>query len=462
MTAFREHLQTLEAADDLLGVESNLHTVDEITMVGYESLKHNGPAITYEDTAGTLRLASGVYAGPDQLQHHAQNPWTRIALALDLDRKTSYAQLLEYVNSVREMPSIVENDREPIQAETTALELGDLGLPVPPTCESGMVTLGVLAVGAAEETWSPVRALIRGPNKLTVSLPERLGNALDRRDKVSIALGVPCDALVAAYMPWFTGARQREAFPTTHSYNSLPVADHHEALVPATAEAIVDGTVLGSAPKLDGPLSGWERLIETTTVDITLEEIRVREESTVPFATLGAPLSDDIQLAGLLEATKLHNRINSYWGVSPIEWLLIPPEARLNLCIVSSEILYTGFEWQLANALFTFSDSFDKVLILDTDVSSRDLGRALQDMWVKAHPSHDWIFSSSDAPRATAPLYRQDGSTGSRLYIDATWDARWEQEYIAPRVNFEQSYPESLKEVVRDSWEEMGFDSENL
>ncbi|CAI49799.1 probable prenyl carboxy-lyase [Natronomonas pharaonis DSM 2160] len=460
MTAFRDHLQRLEQDGDALAVESDLHTVDEVAMVGYESLKHNGPAITYENTAGVVRLASGAYAGPDQLQPHEQKPWTRIALAVGLDTGTSYAELLEYTTGLRETTPVAENGTEPLDARPAGIDLGDLGLPVPPTCEGGMATLGIFAVGGDRTTWSPVRGRVRGPNRLRVSIPERLGEELGTRARVTVSLGVPCDALLSAYLPWFTGARQREAFPVARGPDSLSVSRHRGMLIPTSSEVVVDGRVVGDAGALEEPLAGWERLLDTTTVDIAINEIRTRNSPTVPFASLGAPLSDDIQLAGLLEAAKLHRRINSYWGVSPIEWLLIPPEARLNFCIVASEILYAGFEWQLANALFTFSDSFDKVLILDTDVPSTDLGKALQDMWVKAHPSHNWIFSTSDAPRATAPLYRQDGSTGSRLYVDATWDARWDQEYIAPRVGFEESFPEEIQAAVRESWTSMGFSDE--
>lgn len=461
MTSLRDHLETLAHSGDLLAVERSLHTVDELAMVGYESLKQNGPAISYEATEGVLRPVTGVYAGPDQLQFREQKPWTRLALALGLEADASYADLLEYVNDLRGVTALSSNERQPLAATPTNADLGDLGLPVPPTCEAGLVTLGLLAVEReGSTTWTPVRGLVRGPGRLHVSVPARFGSELAPRTTVQIALGVPAAALVTAYIPWFTGVRKHDPFPQAFGPDSMPVASIDDAFVPSSSEVVLTGRVGERVERLGEPLAGWERLTETSTLAVEVDGVRSREEPTIPFATLGAPLSDDIQLAGLLEGAKLHNRINNYWGVSPIDWLLIPPEARLSLCIVASEILYAGFEWQLANALFTFSDSFDKVLILDTDVPSTDLGRALEDMWVKAHPSHDWIFSSSDASAATAPLYRQDGTTGSRLYINATWDPRWDDEYVAPRVGFEQSYPTALKDAVRNSWTELGFETD--
>ncbi|MCL7417414.1 MAG: UbiD family decarboxylase, partial [Halalkalicoccus sp.] len=133
----------------------------------------------------------------------------------------------------------------------------------------------------------------------------------------------------------------------------------------------------------------------------------------------------------------------------------------LGLCLVSSEILYSGFEWQLANVLFSFSDFFDKVLILDEHTEPDDLARALDDMWVKAHPSNDWIFSDPNAPAASIPRYRRDGQTGSRLYINATWDPQWDEEYIAPRVTFENSYPEDVRELSLDKWSDLNVEEKS-
>jgi len=75
-------------------------------------------------------------------------------------------------------------------------------------------------------------------------------------------------------------------------------------------------------------------------------------------------------------ATLLH-RVNNYWGISPVEWILLPAEAELGVCFVASDILYAGFEWQLANILFSFSSLFDTVVIVDEDVPPDDFGRVL-------------------------------------------------------------------------------------
>ncbi|WP_255193596.1 UbiD family decarboxylase [Natronobeatus ordinarius] len=455
---FRAHVAQLGATDDLLSLETAVHTVDEVATVACEALRRNGPAVRFESTPGAVGLISGAYAGPDQLRRRTRKPWTRLALALGEHDECTYTDLLRRINRLRTSTPVEENPREQRAATPSELTLGDLGFPVLPTGDAPVVTLGIMSVQTDGVTsWWPVRGLVNGPHRIRVSIPQLPAEALEERTPVSIAFGVPAAALIGGYLPWLKSVRQRDPFPPTAVPDDVPVAETVGGLLPASAELVIEGIVGGAAEPLGEPLAGWERLSDCGQATVDVDQVLCREESIVPFVPLGAPLSDDIHIAGVLEASKLYERVNNYWGVSPMKWLAILPEARLGLCIVSSEILYAGFEWQLANALFTFSDSFDKVLILDSDVEPMALGRALADLWVKAHPSHDWTFSDDDAPAATAPLYRRDGSTGKRLYINATWDPSWEAEYIAPKVSFENSYPEELKAEIRRSWDSFGF-----
>jgi 4-hydroxy-3-polyprenylbenzoate decarboxylase len=221
---------------------------------------------------------------------------------------------------------------------------------------------------------------------------------------------------------------------------------------------LIDGEVVRQPAEPSGVTESWELAVETVPVEFRVTAIATRDSPLVPFSPTKAPMADDSLLFGTLESARLYDRVNNYWGVAPVEWVAIPAEAKLGICLVASEVLYAGFEWQLANALFSFSRLFDKVLVLDAETPPVDLARAFDDIWVKANPAHDWEFSEPDAPAAAAPLYRRDAATGSNVYINAAWDPRWDEEYIAPRVNFENSYPEEIRTSVRERWLQLGFD----
>jgi UbiD family decarboxylase len=322
------------------------------------------------------------------------------------------------------------------------------------------VTLCLLVVTIGDDTtWAPLRGRVHGSDTLHASVPTALAESLSQGTDVTVALGTPVACLVAAALRW-GGQGVADPLPTAGALDTLSVSEARGGLVPVSTEVIFDGTVSATGGSQPGMAESWEYTTATTSIEIQITDIALREDPVIPFTPLGAPLADDLHLTGLIEASRLFHRVNNYWGVAPVEWIALPVETKLGMCLVASDILYAGFEWQLANMLFSFSRLFDKILILDADTSPENLGRAFDDMWVKAHPSHDWQFSDPASPAATATAYRRNGTTGSRLYINATWDPRWDEEYIPPRVNFDTSFPSDVRTFVHDNWNDMGFNTD--
>jgi len=40
------------------------------------------------------------------------------------------------------------------------------------------------------------------------------------------------------------------------------------------------------------------------------------------------------------------------------------------------------------------------------------------------------------------------------MYVNAAWDPRWEDSYVAPRVTFEASFPRAIRDVAHAIWNE--------
>lgn len=452
----RDHLDDLAAANDLLVVEQRVHWDNEAAAIAGEASRQNGPAVLFENTPGDVRFVSGIYGGPDQLYRRNRKPWSRLSEALGYDRKQSYVDLIETIGtrSTESIHPTADADAH----NTTETDLHSLGLPSVGANGRPSITLGVLAAMIGGETvWTPVRGEVRGGDRLRLIVPDELSTRIDDT-AVSIVLGVPAAAIVAAHRRWNRQRTGRGAPALAVALDDIDLAREAGGVVPSTAEVRIDGTARNVDADISGPQAGWEQAQSTATLDVRTTKISARQDPIIPFAPLAHPLTDDVHLASIVESGELYARVNNYWGIEPVEWILIPVETRLGMCLVSTEVLYAGFEWQLANTLFSFSRLFDKTLVLDSDAKPTDLARAFDDMWIKAHPSHDWQFSESDAPAASAPLYRRDGTTGSRMYINATWDPRWEEEYIAPRVTFETSYPEDIRTTVLEQWSDLGFE----
>ena len=482
MTSFREHVEQLRAADDALSIEQRVHWADTAAAVAAETVQESGPAVVFEEAAGRVRLVGGAYAARDATQRHPGRPWARLAVALGLGADAGYTALLDALGG-----------RETAAPERTSLaadpvpdgDVRSLGLPAVGAADIPSITLGLLAVrdegsdddgdgddgdgddgdgddgdGSGRDgngaVWAPIRGSIHGSDRVRAVVPERLAS-LEEGTDVAIALGVPAAALAGAFTQWAGETQFTDAVRLAGTVDDVTVAGVEAGVVPASSEVVLEGVVAETAAATGGVAEPWELSTATGQLGLRIDGVTAREDPLVPFSPTGAALADGHHLMGVVEAARLHQRVNNYWGVAPVEWIAIPAEAKLGICLVASEILYAGFEWQLANTLFSFSWLFDKVLVLDAETPPMDLSRAFDDVWVKAHPSHDWEFSDPDAPAAAAPHYRRDGTTGSNLYIDATWDPRWDEEYIAPRVTFENTYPEEIRRSVRERWTAFGF-----
>jgi 4-hydroxy-3-polyprenylbenzoate decarboxylase len=459
MTAFREHVDLLRASDDLVSVAKRVHWADTAPAIGAEAVRTNGPAVVLEDTVGYARLVAGAYSGRDRLAVREQPQWSRLAHGFGWKQTVPYAELLGDLGGLDPSPEDELGWEELRADEVTGTDIRSLGLPAVGTTDIPAITLAMAAVGGEPTTWAPIRGSIHGSDRIRAVLPEAPAEALAPGDPVSVAIGVPAAALSTAITGWIGQARH--ASPTriaTGLDPALELAEGAGGAVPASTEVLIEGEVVGQPAEPSGVTESWELAVETAPTELRVTSIATRNSPLVPFSPTKAPMADDYLLFGTLEAARLYDQVNNYWGISPVEWIAIPAETKLGICLVASEILYAGFEWQLANALFSFSKVFDKVLVLNAETPPMDLARAFDDIWVKAHPSHNWEFSEPSAPAAAAPLYRRDGATGSNAYINAAWDPRWDEEYIAPRVNFQNSYPTEIRRSVRERWLQLGFE----
>lgn len=460
MTAFRTHLEFLSKVGDCLSLERPDAPSPQV--LAAEAFRANGPAIrlaTADETA--VDLASGVYGGVDGTRRQDRYPWTRLGIGLGVDRDPTYVAVLEALLALGER--VDDRDVTYVTRAASAIDCNarELGLPIPPDEAWPRFTLGVLSVGTDDGSyWAPIHGTVLDGDTVRARVPATITEHASQGDAISVALGVPPEALAATHLLAITD-RLGTPIEDRGVGREVPVIPTAGGVVPSDAEVLLETTVADQQPETRSEKREfWEGLVAATTLTLDVGTVFAREDPVVPFTPLGVPLSDDVQLASLSMSAMLYDRANSYWGVSPVEWLSLPVAGRLGICFVATEVLYAGFEWQLANFLFSLSDCFDTVVVVDEGASPRDFGRVLGDIWVKAHPSRDWLFSEPDAPAARMPAYSRADDTGARLYVDATWDPRWDDEYIAPRVSLSTSYPAELREAVRESWTTFGFDDD--
>ncbi|WP_336358901.1 prenyl carboxy-lyase [Haloarcula sp. CGMCC 1.6347] len=452
MIPFTQYVRGLAGDDDLVRLDGPFEV--PVDVLAAEALRASGPALRFQRSAGS-DLVSGVFSGPDQTQQREARPWSRLSLGLGLDPEATLVEVLETISSLG--PD--GRDSEPTYTRQAAseadIDVQDLQFPQGETDTWPAMTLGVASVSTADGThWAPVHGSVVGGDTLRVRVPDTLSSLVSEGTTITIALGVPPAAITTAYLLAVT---EQTATPIQSCgvTGTVPLVPTNGGLVPSVTEVVMETTVVDRQPDFRSDRrEGWEYVVESGPLSLSVERVRTTENPVIPISPVGRPLADDTRLTGLATAAALYHRLNNYWGISPVEWIMLPAEAELGICFVASDVLYGGFEWQLANILFSFSSLFDTVVIVDEDVPPQDFGRVLADIWLKSHPARDWTFSEPDAPAATRPHYRRDNETGSRLYVNAAWDPRWKETYIAPRVTFENSFPTDVRDVARVLWDE--------
>ncbi|WP_146418162.1 UbiD family decarboxylase [Haloarcula hispanica] len=452
MIPFTQYVRGLAGDDDLVRLDGPFEV--PVDVLAAEALRASGPALRFQRAAGS-DLVSGVFSGPDQTHQREARPWSRLSLGLGLDPEATLVDLLETISTLGPAGGNLDPTYTGQAASGTDIDAQDLRFPQGETDTWPAVTLGVASVSTADGThWAPVHGSVVGGDTLRMRVPDTLSSLVGEGTTMTIALGVPPAAITTAYLLAVT---EQTATPIQSCgvTGTVPLVPTNGGLVPSATEVVMETTVVDCKPDFRSDRrEGWEYVIESGPLSLSVERVRTTENPVIPASPVGRPLADDTRLTGLVTAAALYHRLNNYWGISPVEWIMLPAEAELGICFVASDVLYGGFEWQLANILFSFSSLFDTVVIVDEDVPPQDFGRVLADIWLKSHPARDWTFSEPDAPAATRPHYRRDNETGSRLYVNAAWDPRWKETYIAPRVTFENSFPNDVRDVARVLWDE--------
>lgn len=455
MSDLRDLIRACERADDIVPIDEPLHWDGEAAAVAAEALRRNGPALRFEDTPGIATVVSGIAAGPDQLTRRGHRPWARIGRALDTE---DFVDLLDRTST---SPGSDVSAAVSVETDELGPDLYELGLPT--RIEPGgrpRIDLGICCVGTGDEVnWLPTRGVVSGGETLHLAVPRGTTGPegpVRAGESVAVALGVSPAVNLASTMRWVHRLGNATTTARAAALGGVGRRPDGPVSVPAGTEIAIHGTVGEIQDEPGGPAARWELATEVAGLSVTVDRIVIRPDPLVPFVPRSRagpiPMADDTFLASLGTAATLHRRLNDYWGVAPVHWVHLPVEAELGICLASVDVLYAGFQWQLANTLFSFSPLFDKVVLLDEDNDPADLAGGLDDMWVRAHPAGDWYFSEPDAPRAVAPAYHDAARTGARVYIDATWDPNWDEEYIAPRVTFETAYPAAVREKARDVW----------
>ena len=491
----RDFIEELDEQGELNTIKKEVHWNIEAPALAAMSNRVGGPAIHFKNIKGYpegYSLLGSPYTGPGTLfPGRKRNFFTRIAIALDLDRDIGYEDLMETLIDRKLHPIFpTEVSSGPCKEE---IYLGDdvdlFKFPFPYLHHGAGGRYGTCGTVIAEDpdgdwqNWGAYRFMILEKDKLLINI--RPSKYLFRQQLADIYQKyesrnepMPCCITLGGEPAIFIGSAM--TVPPNISEAEViggllqnPIelvkAETSNIMVPANSEIVIEGEIIPGRKALEGPCAEIVKFSEARLQPIfQVKAITHRENPVLPFVVPGAKVDDTMAIRSVVASMELLYECTHVWH-RPVRWIMLPVECRLGLCVVSTRVPYRGYVGEHLNSLLErlkMLGWYDKVLVVQSDTPPLDLYRVFNDMAQKTDPIKDWVITDEVAPLGPIEMYsdaemRKKGLT-SFLLIDSTWPPEWPDDEVPVKLSFETCFPKEIQEKVLENWEAYGFSNKPI
>jgi 4-hydroxy-3-polyprenylbenzoate decarboxylase len=386
----RGFINNLVETDEINVIDDQLHWDLEASAFVARSNQLGGPAVWIKNVKDypDCSLAGGLLAGPGLFYFRKRRPWTRLTTALELKEDTWEGvqnRLSEFLDpSLHIRPIEVSSGpcKEVVDADNQ-VDLFKFPFPVVHSGDGGRYSSEQIIIVKDPETdgthWGRYPAMVKTHNQLAVNAPpnSHLSNILSKYEAkgepmpFAIAIGPPPALTVASYTEQPEGA---DLATIAGGLGQVPInlmqAERSSLLVPADSEMVIEGVVNPGDRTEEGPYPTFSRFrprSEQPAFSVTA--VTYRKNPILPLTVETAPFSDAINMTSIMHSVKLFSICKVYHRA--VKWVNCPSEQRMGMCVVSTPNIYNGYIYQLVVLFFTYSNLFDKVLVLDTDILIR-------------------------------------------------------------------------------------------
>lgn len=442
-----------------------------------------GPALHLTRVKGYkgTSLAGGLYTGPSNLCFKPEKPWSRQAVALEMDSTIGYEDF---------MGQLMERSRNtipPMRVTTGPCKenilLGDEAditrLPIPFLHQGDGGRYGTCSTvivrdprSGGMQSWTHARWMVVDGQTLAVSIPpmKALGPLLHAYEAAGkpmpfcIVLGGDPAGLIASAAIVMPGAAEVDlAGGLRRDSMALVRAETNDLLVPSEAEVIIEGEVRPGDRVDEGPFPEWVRRSKPTPQPaFRIKAITHRNNPVIPFSAEGGKYSDTLSLTSTLVSLGIRGALAGLGY--PVRWVNCPVETVMALCVVSLKMMRSGWANNISCALFAlpFGKWFDKVIVLEDDVEAIDWPQILKDWAQKVYPGRGVNFTTG-SPGFLVDYSNSDAKNdpvATKVFFDATIPYWWDKGWVPKRVSFETSYPPEIQQRVIEQWKDMGLPGE--
>jgi len=487
MRNLRVYLKELEKNNDLAVVEDKVHWDLEAAAITGKSYKKAGPAMLFKNLEGYpegFSLAGGLFTGPGNLFLEKRKYWHRVCTAMGLPTTTSYSELLNTCMERVNHPILpLEVDAGPVKEVVKTdgdVDLSELPIPMLHRGDGGRYgTLQTMIVKDIETDWTAwqnIRTMVVDKNLMVAPISEDtpVGRIYKRYKSIGkpmpfcLSIGGPPLVTISSFMALQRGS---SCAAVAGGLNLDPIelikAETSDLLVPSESEVIIEGELSPSDTLTEGPFPEyWFYRGKKRYPAMKIKAISRRNDPIIPFSVDGIKSSDTHNLQGLMLSYELYRRMIEIRAF-PINWIQMPIEFNLNVCVVCAPIIFSGYVLWLSRYALSQSRSlgslFNKVIVVDEKAPENSLEDIINDFIQRMQPNRDFHFIDKmpigPNARYASKEQRKKGFT-SGMYMDTSWPKDWEKEDIPRRTSIEGSFPREVLEKVKANYNKIGFKEE--
>ncbi len=415
----REFVAFLEEKKQLRRVRRPVDLKFQLSAYIRKTSDQRGPALLFENVNGSdIPVLGGVFATRD-----------RAFLALESDSKSyveKFQSALEHLVPPRRV------DHAPCQETVLIGKEADLTrLPIPIFSErdpAPFITLG-LAISQDPKTGkkntSIYRLQLKGPRRLGIMAQHLVRQLLEAEamgQGLPVAIAIGTDPVLPLASQWMAPYGNDE-MELAGALRGKPVevvkAKTVDLDVPATAEIVIEGTVLPNVREQEGPfgeVSGYYTPANPKPV-IEVSAITHRKNPIYQAALTGMPTTENHILKQLpLEATFYWTLKTEFPGVTAVHF---PAAGTVGMIAVIA--MKQAFECEARNLIATMLGSRRNkiIIVVDEDIDIYDMEKVLWAIATRSQPDEDVLVFPRLVATAMDPSVRKL-RVGSGLGIDAT------------------------------------------
>lgn len=492
----RRFMERLAQMGELNSIEEEVHWHLQAAALGAMSNRLGDKAVHCKRVKGYpagYSLATGLLSGPGTLYTRDRLPWTRMGIALGLEReliynKYCYPELLEVLRDRMRSPMPITRVRGgPCKEEIEGEKEVDLfRFPFPMIHEgdagrySTFHSITARDPDSHMQEWGFSRVMIKDYQTLVAAfLPQepslitivgegiwkiyRKYERMGRPMPVCICLGVPIPLYLAS-LTFLPEGTDRAALAGGLRLDPLVMAqaETSDLLVPDSCEIVIEGEVPPFTRVTEGPYgeksAGYSEPAPQPLIQV--KAVTHRREPILPFSVDGAKVSDLMAVLSVTASLELSRIIRLHANLF-VKWLNLPVEWGLTTAVASIKPLFPGHPYQIAATAFSSRAGrlIDKLIIVEDDVPPMEMTYVYWDFVEKNHPDRGIVlWEGEDAPMSPLVAYNglEKKATGSKVFFDCTFPTTWPKEDIPARLSFEH-FPPEIQGRVLQRWEQLGI-----